>query len=109
MPTSSYMRSFERMTRGLAHISVGLWGLCRECAAAFGMDQEEFASKVESGEAFDEGGFSWQHCDTCGSGLGGMRYAAHAFDHKKSPVHLDVCGDCLNYIANGDEPESWEG
>jgi len=28
-------------------------------------------------EHSDEGHFSWQHCDSCGSRLGGDRYPAH--------------------------------
>jgi hypothetical protein len=59
----------------------------------------------------DEGFFSWSACDSCGSTLGGTRYAAHAV--KKTGVldteimHIDICVDCLMYHANGDEPEAW--
>ena len=61
-------------------------------------------------EPEDEGSFSWSQCDACGSSLGGDRYAAHGFlKGTREIIHLDVCVDCLLYLANGDEPEEWEG
>lgn len=56
----------------------------------------------------DEGYFSWSPCECCGSSLGGTRYAAHGRDTDGNLVHLNVCQDCLMYIANGDEPEEWD-
>jgi hypothetical protein len=68
-------------------------------------------------QLWDEGSFSWQECDSCGSRLGGDRFKAHAI-HKeafgpdaKRPDdihHIDICVDCVMFHANGDEPESWE-
>ena len=55
----------------------------------------------------DEPYFSWSPCDCCSSRLGGDRYAAHGIDEDGDIVHLDVCVDCLMYLANGDEPEDW--
>lgn len=58
-----------------------------------------------------EGSFSWQDCDTCNSGLGGDRHAAHGLinykkhERRKHLIHLDVCTDCLFFIANGDLPD----
>jgi len=52
----------------------------------------------------DEGFFSWSPCDVCGSGLGGNRYAGHMLVDGKL-CHIDVCVDCVMYIANGDLPE----
>jgi hypothetical protein len=84
-------------------------------------------------ECAEAGGFSWHACDCCGSRLGGNRSPAHGFLSQKlagalakippgSPdgqalrheafeqarIHLDICQDCLLFLANGDEPETWE-
>jgi hypothetical protein len=67
----------------------------------------ESCPECPSGE--DEGSFSWRSCDSCGSPLGGTRYAAHGIEKTGiEPVHLDICVDCLLYHANGVEPEAWE-
>jgi hypothetical protein len=77
---------------------------CRECPAPGDCSED-------SG---DEGSFSWSDCDGCGSSLGGNRYAAHGLVapkryHKRTMlIHLDVCVDCLCFIANGDLPDSPE-
>lgn len=58
----------------------------------------------------DEGSFSWSECECCGSSLGGTRHAAHGlisrtkYGRKTVLIHLDVCTDCLMFIANGDLP-----
>ena len=60
-------------------------------------------------ELASEPSFSWAPCECCGSSLGGDRYPAHGIDPDDangSVVHLDVCADCLMYLANGDEPEN---
>lgn len=55
----------------------------------------------------DNLGFSWQDCDLCGA-LGGERYAATAFPSSIGDgtdyVPLEVCQDCIVYIANGEVP-----
>jgi hypothetical protein len=54
-------------------------------------------------------GFSWQDCDLCGA-LPGNRYPVTALPDEPSENHdyvaLEVCQDCLCYIANGDEPST---
>lgn len=63
----------------------------------------------------DEGHFSRAACESCGSTLGGNRYAAHGFVWVRTPrhgrmeelVHFDICVDCLMYHANGEVPENW--
>ena len=43
--------------------------------------------------------------------LGGNRYAAHAFIEirgKERLCHLSICTDCVLFLANGEEPETWE-
>jgi hypothetical protein len=77
------------------------------------MSPRSFFSAVQSGEVCDEGIFSWSSCDSCGSHLGGSRYAAHAVrrgdDGKIDIQHISICEDCMLFHANGDEPEVWEG
>ena len=66
------------------------------------MDNEQY-------QLAGEPSFSWSQCEGCGSRLGGDRHPAHAtvgLNHEV--VHLDVCVDCVMYLANGDEPENWE-
>ena len=63
---------------------------------------------IETGELADEPHFSWSPCESCGSSLGGNRYAAHSTDADGNISHWDICEDCLFYFANGDLPENWE-
>jgi hypothetical protein len=66
----------------------------------------------EAGEIVEEPHFSWSHCDTCGSALGGDRHDGHGIlesgESKGEMVHLSMCVDCLLYFANGDLPDQWE-
>lgn len=52
-------------------------------------------------------GFSTVECDLCGA-LPGDRYAVTALPDNPAEnddyVALEVCGDCLMFIANGEEP-----
>lgn len=105
---SAYLDAFHRETDGLKHLAVSLVGDCESCRFPYSTDPEDFKRRVEAGELNDEGGFSWSSCDACGSHLGGQRYSAHAFTEKGERLHLEVCEDCLVFIANGDEPASWE-
>ena len=76
-----------------------------------------FDEAVSSGDCFDEGSFSHGSCGICNSHLGGTRFDWHAIvpDEGGSVVggeilHFDdACTDCVMYLANGDEPEDWEG
>ena len=61
---------------------------------------------MESGEAYDEGSFSWSGCGICGCHLGGDRYVWHWRDKNGEIMHeSDGCADCLMFWANGDPPE----
>ena len=132
---SRYLEAFEHNAKGLHALSTGAWPLdtCQECKGSGKGDDGDTCytcdgiGKVcecsqcsargdeDSGER-DEGGFSWSSCDTCGSSLGGDRYPGHALDRDpQAPgyvrdsaniIHLEVCADCLMFIANGDEPEA---
>ena len=91
-----------------ARINPGICPTCADCQSDFGMSPRAFYFAYESGEICDEGGFSWRACDSCGSTLGGDRYAAHAIDDE-GITHISICVDCLCFHANGDIPEQWEG
>ncbi len=91
-------------------ISPGLCSDCPDCQSSFGYDDERaFDNDIASGAVCDEGGFSYQDCDCCGSSLGGDRYAAHGHVTMKDGAvvlcHFDICEDCLQYLANGTLPE----
>ena len=45
--------------------------------------------------------FSWSHCESCGSTLGGNRYAAHGIEKDGSLNHFEVCEDCLYFLNYG--------
>lgn len=101
---STYTDAVARELEGLQHVNVGRTHTCAECNPR-DLSEGDF-------DTDDEGGFSWQSCDGCGSTLGGQRYAAHALmthiNGREAWICLSVCADCLCYIANGDEPETWE-
>jgi hypothetical protein len=83
------------------NIMVGPTNLCTECVSAFGTDVQE--------EMIDEGGFSYQNCDCCGSELGGDRFSAHSLTSNNPAtadiIHWDICVDCLHYLANDELPQ----
>jgi hypothetical protein len=63
----------------------------------------------------DEGGISSAGCDGCGSHYQQTLYPGHGFMQAvkgKGPhdvlLHLDLCADCVMYLANGEEPENWQ-
>jgi len=86
-------------------IDPGICGACESCQSAYGLGEDELTEGVEDGTIPDEGGFSWQSCEVCGSSLGGDRYAAHGIAANGDILHYDICCDCLEYLANGDIPE----
>lgn len=91
---SRYTDSVHRELRGIRRVSPSIADGCDKCP------------DVEP-EAGDEGFFSSVSCDACGSTFGGQRYAAHGFTDEDELIHLDICTDCLFYLANGDTPEDW--
>ncbi len=50
--------------------------------------------------------FTWEPCELCRSALGGDRHPAAFIKAatKEEPIELEVCTDCLMFIANGDLP-----
>lgn len=97
--------------RGSGSIAPGFTSICGDCRDRYDFCCEHSANAAwEAGEIEEEGSFSWTPCDLCGSHLGGDRHAAHFFiddDPQKDIIHIEVCIDCLMYLANGDEPEEW--
>lgn len=106
--TSAYLADYLHYTAGIEHISTGIYSKCCDCQNAYDLEEAELEAACQADEVVDEGGFSWSQCDACGSHLGGNRYAAHGFTDAKTVIHLDVCEDCLIFIANGDEPTNRE-
>ena len=124
-----FIAAVERGTRGLEFVSAGACLGCEECGLAPTECREcwgeglvwddmghvawdcpecggegEIAATERDRECADEGGFSWVACDCCGNRLGGNRYPAHGRDAGGRMVHLDICQDCVQYIANGELP-----
>ncbi len=95
----TYIESVDHYLKGIDHVSPGNCLSCLECNPD-GIDAETFEQDHP-----DEGGFSWAQCDGCGSTFGGDRYAGHG-TIKGELIHLDLCVDCLMYLANGDEPDT---
>ena len=104
---TDFEKAIQHNTKGLASLSTGLVPCCAECCQSFGLEEQAMKKRLETGEISDEGHFSWSSCDCCGSSLGGNRYAAHGFDKNGDIIHLDICEDCLCFLANGDLPENW--
>ena len=107
----AFVAAVDRGLEGMEPVSPGLSASCEVCRTAHGdISEEEFRELLEHGGADDEGGFSWHRCDSCNTGLGGNRSAAHGFttiNGEDTLVHLDICDDCMLYLANGDLPERW--
>lgn len=54
----------------------------------------------------DASSFSWRPCPACG-GCAGDRHPVTIHNPASGDVdELDVCTDCLVYIANGETPEA---
>ena len=95
-----------------------------DCAACDGAGYVEGSNDDEEARQLaEEPSFSSAQCDGCGSTLAGDRHPAHATARRYLPqeryyglrpsgpeyiLHLDICTDCVLYLANGDEPENWE-
>lgn len=124
---SDYTDRVTRYLEGCTAVSVGLSSECSECADAMGYrdrwDEElgdwiegsglaTFAADYEAGKVADEGSFSREECGVCCSPLGGTRYVWHFsipnFAGRGETRHFhgdDCCPDCLQYLANGEEPQ----
>ena len=92
---NNYTERVERNLEGFEAVSMGGCPGCDTC------EIPKDADNYDGPEPY----FSWSACEGCGSTLGGDRYPAHALADGRL-VHLDMCADCLFYIANGEEPGS---
>jgi len=106
-----FMAAFSNGIKDIHVVSAGFSWNCPECLNNYDICCEHKGEHMyQKGEIVDEGSFSHNACDICGSKLGGNRFSAHGVldtDHKEI-VHLEVCVDCIMYMANGDLPEVWE-
>lgn len=100
---SAYTDAIDRNLKGLENVNAGIARqVCPTCDNAHDGVSDENLEAIG-----DEGGFSCESCDCCGSHYHGNRFAAHAHSPKYGWIHLEICEDCLMFIANGDEPETW--
>ena len=100
---SDFTARIAHCLRGVEHFSTGAMGGCEEC----GLGDNEEPTEHERAIA-EEGGFSNQPCESCESPLAGNRYPAHGITFHNGRTythHFSICTDCLQYHANGDEPE----
>lgn len=88
-------------------IMIGLDGECGVCAAIMKRPDEDFHQDVINGKVFDSGYRRWGICYTCGTKKHIIKHAAHTIDPSEKFIHLDICGDCLNYFVNNEDPEDW--
>lgn len=95
MTEAEYIAAIDHQLKGVEYFSVGSCHACAEC------NPDELD---EDADLCAEGNFSWRACESCGSLLGGDRYAAHG-DIGGELTHFDVCVDCVLYHANGDLPD----
>jgi hypothetical protein len=108
MNNQDYVKSVEKNTRGLEHISIGPCPGCDVCRWQYGYEhQDDFDNDLENGVITTEPHFSMYECEICGDPLGGDRYEWHGVDKVTNEVlHFDsCCVDCLMYISNGDLPK----
>lgn len=101
---SKFTDAVQAHTGELRAFSVGP---CRGCEACEISSDDETLDDERFHDLASEPHFSWSACESCGSTLGGDRHPAHYLDDENEIQHLDVCTDCVQYHANGDEPEDW--
>ena len=100
-----YVEAIGRELAGIVSVSVGCLPdrLCGEC----NVPDDEWDDE-ETRQAYDEGSFRPGPCDSCGSTYAGSYFDAHGWmtldNGREIIVHLDICGDCLQFHANGDTP-----
>lgn len=108
---SKFVQAIDANMEGCEAVSAGICAGCTNCQESLGYCCEHsLAADIDN--VPNEPHFSHSSCDCCGSSLGGDRYPGHyilTIDEEHAIQHMDVCVDCLVYLANGDEPENWEG
>jgi hypothetical protein len=106
---SEYTKAVENGLKGINFPSTGICPGCSDCASDFDFKNiKALDTAYESGELCNEAHFSWRECGICGSQLGGDREVWHWVDDNNVIVHEPgACVDCIMYLANGDEPDTW--
>ena len=88
---SAYTDSVESTLKQCAAASVGTCDSCEQCSESEGHNE-----------------FSASSCGICGTYMAGERHVWHWLCDKNELQHEnDACTDCVMFMANGDEPESW--
>ena len=98
---SAYTESVEHALGGIIAVSVGPCPGCAECGL-----EDEPDMDCEAYEAAGEASFG-RDCDCCDSTLAGDMHPAHGLidGNPDELIHLKACVDCVQFIANGEEPE----
>lgn len=113
---SKFTDAVARGLKGLEAVSTGICPGCDTCCDEQRYDSlEVLQSAWEAGDVFSEPSFSSLGCDICGTNLGGNFECWHYIVPSESGgvvgqgiKHGDrACVDCIMYLANGDEPDSW--
>jgi hypothetical protein len=120
---SAFTDAVDRGLQGMTAVSSGTCPGCHECMEIDGYKRDDDGCLDDAREAHKadwhskdmasgEHSFSWRPCGVCGSTLGGNRNHWHWIDVNDTTHSInhenDMCDDCVFYLANGDEPESWE-
>lgn len=92
----AYQKTVEKEISNYNHFCTGAASSCKICNPE-GLDGDTFNAHNE-----DEGSFSWQSCELCGSFLGGDRFAAHGIEGPNHEItHYNICTDCVYYVNYG--------
>ena len=92
-----------------SELAVGVAADCRNCP-------DHDPDDDDSRQAAEDPSFRRGPCDSCGTSLGGDYFAAHSVENsilaaglkpRKVVLHWDICADCVQYWANGEEPDDW--
>ncbi len=98
-----YMESVRSGLEGIEAVSSGVCPGCTMCADRHELTLDELEVAWSSGEVYEEAYFG-EGCDACGTWLAGNLYLSHGLIDGEI-VELELCTDCVLYIANGDVPE----
>lgn len=112
---SAFTDAVAKGVDGMRGVSTGECPGCERCAEAHDMSPEEHKRAWHDGNLDSaEGSFSSVRCGICGTRLHGDRHVWHWIsggdEHGAGGTiehESDACTDCVLYLANGDEPESW--
>ena len=95
----SFKTTVDNYMKGIQFPSVGAMADCPDC----GLAGEEHPTQKELVVA-SQPVHRDRPCECCG-GDPGYRYPSHGLDPKSGMVHMDLCVDCVIYLAHGDLPD----